>query len=116
MRTRVEVLGLTPRRAAGLRAGARVAALLAGLPPEVSSGRVTFTDENAGEGWARRALRHHRQHAGPAPPARGGPRDVAAAGAGWGLTKVERRLARTRAMDRQKRRRPKTYYAAARVR
>jgi hypothetical protein len=50
MRTRVEVLGLAPRRAAGLRASTRVAAALAELPPEVSSGRVTFSDENATKG------------------------------------------------------------------
>jgi hypothetical protein len=35
MRTRVEVLGLTPRRVAGLRANARVTAALAELRPEV---------------------------------------------------------------------------------
>jgi ribosome-associated translation inhibitor RaiA len=112
MRTWVEVLGLEPRRATGLRAGARLAALLGGLTPEVSSGRVTFTDENAAKGgldvccamWGRRRLHVEDRATSPRQAVDGA------------LTKVERRLARTRAMDRPKRRRPTTYYAAARVR
>ena len=116
MRTHVEVLGLTPRRAAGLRASTRVAAALAGLPPEVSSGRVTFADENAAKGGldvrcaitvslrGRRRL-HVEDHATSPRQALDG-----------ALTKLERRLTRTRGIDRQKRRRPKKYYAAARLR
>jgi ribosome-associated translation inhibitor RaiA len=116
MRTRVEVLGLAPRRAAGLRASTRVAAALAELPPEVSSGRVTFSDENATKGGldvrcaitvslrGRRRLHVEDRATSPRQALDGA------------LRKLERRLTRTQGMDRQKRRRPKKYYAAARLR
>jgi ribosome-associated translation inhibitor RaiA len=113
---RVEVLGLEPRRAAGLRASARVTAALAALPPEVFSARVAFTDENAAKSGldircavtvSLRGRRHlHMEERATSPR-------QALDGA---LAKLERRLERTQTMDRQKRRRPKKYYAAARVR
>jgi ribosome-associated translation inhibitor RaiA len=116
MSARVDVLGLEPRRAAGLRASARVGAVLAALPPEVSSARVTFTDENATKGGLdlrcaitvsmRGRRRLHVEHRATSPRQA---LDEA-------LAKLERRLARTQTKDRQKRRRPKKYYAAARVR
>lgn len=116
MSARVEVLGLAPRRAAGLRASTRVTAALAALPPEVSSARVAFTDDNAAKGGLDircaitvnlRGRRHlHVEDRATSPR-------QALDGA---LAKLERRLGRIQTMDRQKRRRPKKYYAAARVR
>jgi len=92
------------------------ARMMAELPPEVSSGRVTFSDENATKGGldvrfaitvslrGRRRLHVEDRATSPRQALDGA------------LRKLERRLTRTQGMDREKRRRPKKYYAAARLR
>ena len=114
--TRVDVVGLAEPTARRLRAAARVTEVLAVMSRRAVSARLTFTDQN-----------------GPT----GGPAVRCAATvtvAGWGplhvedlattpalaltgtLARLERRLARRRELDREGRRRPKKYYAAARAR
>jgi ribosome-associated translation inhibitor RaiA len=110
----VEVRGLPPWKAAGLRADNRVAAALAALPPRVGSARVSFTDVNAAKGGVdiRCAItvslhgrkRLHAESVATTPR-------QALDGA---LTRLERRLARTQQLERDLGRRPKKYYAAAR--
>jgi ribosome-associated translation inhibitor RaiA len=114
MTARVEVIGLAPARAARLRADVRVAAALAALPPRVTSARVTFTDVNAAKGGPdlrcaisvnlRGRRRLHVSDVATTPR-------QALDGA---VARLERRLARTEKTERDLRRRPKKYYAAAR--
>jgi ribosome-associated translation inhibitor RaiA len=115
MTARVEVSGIPARQAARLRADARVAAALAELPPRVTSARVAFTDDNGAKGGLDKrcaitvSLRGRRRlHVAEVAAT---PRQ-ALDGA---LAKLERRLVRTEEQDRDSRRRPKKYYAAARV-
>jgi ribosome-associated translation inhibitor RaiA len=115
MTARVEVLGLPAWRAARLRADTRVAAALAALPPRVASARVAFTDINAAKGGIdircaitvslRGRRRLHAEAVATTPR-------QALDGA---LARLERRLARTQALERDLGRRPKKYYAATRL-
>jgi ribosome-associated translation inhibitor RaiA len=112
---RVDVSGLPPRRAAGLRADARVAKLLATLPPRITAARVVFRDENATKGGVdmRGAItvslagrgRIHVAEVATTPR-------QALDGA---LDKLTRRLARTQQRKRESSRRPKKYHVAARL-
>jgi ribosome-associated translation inhibitor RaiA len=115
MNARVEVLGLPRTTANRLRTSQQLVTALAGLPGRVSSARVTFTDDNGPKGGV--AVRCA----------------VTVGVAGWGrlhveersttprlalngaLVKLERRLQRRRAIDRDRQRRPKKYFAAART-
>jgi ribosome-associated translation inhibitor RaiA len=115
MTTRVEVIGLPAWRAARLRADARVAAALGARPPRVGRARRSFTDVNGAKGGIdiRCAITvslhgRRRLHA----------EDVAATprqALDGALTKLQRRLGRTQALERDLGRRPKKYYAAARL-
>jgi ribosome-associated translation inhibitor RaiA len=114
MITRVDVSGLPPRRAAGLRAGARVAMALEDLSSRVTTAAVRFRDENAVKGGvdircaitvslAGRGRIHVAEVAAT-------PRQALDAA----LDKLARRVARTQQRDRDSSRRPKKYYAATR--
>jgi ribosome-associated translation inhibitor RaiA len=115
MIARVDVSGLPPRRAVGLRASTRVAKALAALPARIISARVVFRDENAAKGGLdiRCAItvslagrgRIHVAHVATTPRQA---LDEA-------LAKLERRLARTQKQDRDSARRPKKYHVAARL-
>jgi ribosome-associated translation inhibitor RaiA len=115
MTARVEVIGLPARQAARVRADARVAEALAALPPRVGSARVAFTDVNATKGGIdircaitvtlRGRRRLHAEDVATTPR-------QALDGA---LVKLERRLVRIQKLDRDLKRRPKKYYAAARL-
>jgi ribosome-associated translation inhibitor RaiA len=112
---RVEILGLPRADAARLRAATRLTAALAALPARASSARVTFSDDNGPKGGVavRCAVtvtlkgwgRVHVEDRATTPR-------LALAGA---LDRLERRLERRRTLDRDRRRRPKKYYAAARA-
>jgi putative sigma-54 modulation protein len=115
MMARVDVSGLPARRAVRLRADARVATALAALPPRVTSARVTFTDVNGDKGGVdvrcaitvslRGRRRLHVEDVATTPRQA---LDEA-------LAKLERRVLRKEEFDRDSRRRPKKYYAAARL-
>ena len=112
---RVEVLGLPRVEAARVRTATRLTAALAALPARASSARVSFSDDNGPKGGVaiRCALtvtlagwgRVHVEDRATTPR-------LALAGA---LAKLDRKLGRRRAIDRDKSRRPKKYYAAARA-
>lgn len=115
MIARVDVSGLPPRRAVGLRADARVAKFLAALPSRVTAARVVFRDENAAKGGrdmrcaitvslAGRGRIHVAELSTTARQALDG-----------ALDKLARRLARTQQRERQRSRRPKKYHVAARL-
>jgi ribosome-associated translation inhibitor RaiA len=114
MMTQVDVSGLSPRRAVRLGADSRVAAAVAALPSVVTSARVIFTDVNGDKGGVdircaitvslRGRRRLHVDDVATTPR-------QALDGA---LAKLERRVLRTEEADRDNRRRPKKYYAAAR--
>ena len=116
MTPRVEILGLGAREAARLRSNRRLASALAALPPRASSARVAFADDNGPKGGpAMRCALTVRM-----PPrrqirveARGVSARLALDSA---LGRLERRLARSEAIIRDSRRRPKKYYAAERAR
>lgn len=115
MIARVDVSGLPPRRAAGLRADARVARALAGLPSRVTAARVVFRDENAAKGGRdiRCAITLSLAGRGRLHVA-----DVATTprrALDGALDKLARRLTRTQQRERQKARRPKKYHVAARL-
>lgn len=113
--TRVEVLGLPAWKAARLRSDERLGAALAALPARVSSARVVFSDQNAAKGGldircgitvsVRGRGRVHVQDQAATPRR-------ALDGA---LAKLERRLVRVEQLSRDSRRRPKKYFAAARL-
>jgi ribosome-associated translation inhibitor RaiA len=110
---RVEVAGLPPRRAAGVRP--RVAKALAALPSRITTARLLFRDENAAKGGVdvRCAItvslsgrgRIHVADVGTTPR-------QALDGA---LDRLSRRLARTQQRERDRSRRPKKYHVAARL-
>lgn len=116
MTARIEVHGLAPAAARRLRAATAITALLRALPDRASSARLAFTDQNGPKGgpavrcsvtvtlagWGR--LHVTDQATTP---------DRALAGA---LARLERRIERRLEIDREKARRPKKYYAAARAR
>ena len=112
MTAQLEVRGLPPQAAAGLRADPHVAGALTELARRPARARVAFTDENGLKG-------------GPAMrcavtvnvPSRGRVHVEAKAisarlALDIALRKLERRLAREAAIARDARRRPKKYYAA----
>jgi ribosome-associated translation inhibitor RaiA len=115
MIARVEVSGLPPRRAVGLRADSRVANALAALPSRVTAARVVFRDENAAKGGVdmRCAITVSLAGRGRMHVA-----DVATTprrALDGALDKLARRLARTQQRERQSSRRPKKYHVAARL-
>jgi ribosome-associated translation inhibitor RaiA len=115
MSTRIEFVGMPKAAAARLRELAQQSTALADLPPRASSPLVTFTNENGPKGgvavrcgvtvtlagWGRL----HVEERSTTPT-------LALSGA---LAKLERRLARHRTIERENRRRPKKYFAAARA-
>jgi ribosome-associated translation inhibitor RaiA len=116
MRPRVEIVGLSTGETARLRSSRRLAAALAALPPETSSARVTFADDNGPKGGPamRCALTvsmppRRRIHV----EARALTTRLALDAA---LDRLERRLFRSEEILRESRRRPKKYYAAGRAR
>jgi hypothetical protein len=114
--TRVEVVGLSQPVARRMRAAARLSSALATTPQRAMNARLAFTDQNGPKGgpavrcavtvtlagWGRVHVTDQATTPG-----------LALAGA---LTRLERRLERRREIDRESGRRPKKYYAAARVR
>jgi ribosome-associated translation inhibitor RaiA len=115
MTARVDVSGLPPRRAAGLRASTRVAKALAALPSRVTATRVVFRDENAAKGGVdiRCAITVSLAGRGRIHVA-----DIATTprrALDGALDKLARRLARTRQRERESSRRPKKYHVAARL-
>jgi ribosome-associated translation inhibitor RaiA len=115
MIARVDVSGLPPRRAAGLRANTRVAKALAALSSRITAARVVFRDENAAKGGLdmRCAITVSLAGRGRIHVA-----DVATTprqALDGALDKLERRLARTRQRERESSRRPKKYHVAARL-
>jgi putative sigma-54 modulation protein len=115
MMTQVDVSGLPPRRAVRLDAEARVAAAVGALSSPVTRARVIFTDVNGDKGGIdircaitvslRGRRRLHVEDMATTPRQA---LDKA-------LAKLERRVLRTEEVDRDNRRRPKKYYAAARL-
>jgi hypothetical protein len=115
MIARVEVHGLSATGSVRLRADQRVAAAMAALPPRVTSARLVFSDDNGAKGGldmgcaitvnlsGRRRL--HAEDVATTPR-------QAPDGA---LVKLERRMLRTEASERDSRRRSKKYYAASQV-
>jgi ribosome-associated translation inhibitor RaiA len=115
MIARVEVHGLPVTRLARLRADQRVAAALAELPPRVRSARVVFSDDNGAKGGldmrcaitvnlnGRRRLHVEKVATTPRQALDGA------------LARLERRMLRIEASERDSRRRPKKYYAASQV-
>jgi hypothetical protein len=113
--TRLDVVGLRAPAARRLRLAARVRATLAALSERATSARLAFTDQDGPRGgpavrcaatvtlagWGRL----HVEDEASTP-------ELALAGA---LGRLERRLDRRRTLDREGRRRPKKYYAAARA-
>lgn len=112
---RVEIQGLPRAEAVRVRAAARLATALAELPERASSARVVFADDNGPKGGAAVRCAVTVTLAGWGPlhvEDRATTPALALTGA---LTKLERRLARRRGIDRDSSRRPKKYYAAARA-
>jgi hypothetical protein len=115
MTARLEARGLPPGDTARLRADRRVAAALAMLPPHFSPARLVFTDDNGPKGGP--AIRCALTVGVP----RRGRLHVEARATTWRLaldgavSRLQRRLERTREIARDSRRRPKKYYAAARA-
>jgi hypothetical protein len=113
--TRVDLVGLSGPVARRLRVAARIRRTLTALPERATSARLTFTDQDGPRGgpvvrcaatvtlagWGRL----HVEDQGSTP-------GLALAGA---LDRLERRLDRRREIEREGKRRPKKYYAAARV-
>jgi ribosome-associated translation inhibitor RaiA len=113
--SRLDIVGLSDAAARRLRAAPRLRRTLAVLPARAVSGRLTFTDQNGPKGgpavrcavtlslagWGRLHVADQAETPG-----------VALAGA---LDRLERRLQRQRAIEREQRRRPKKYYAARRA-
>ena len=115
MNARIDVLGLSPREAAALRADTATVGALAALARQGSSVRVAFTDDNGPKGGLDIRCtvtvgipRRGRLYA----EARATTPRLALRGA---LAHLERRLARAAAIVRASRRRPKKYYAARAV-
>jgi hypothetical protein len=113
--TRVDLAGLAPALARRLGIAARVSVVLAPLSLRVTSARVALTDQNGPKGGpgvrcaitvglVGRGRLHVEDQATTA--------RLALAGA---LVRLEGRLEHRRERDRDARRRPKKYYAAARA-
>ena len=116
MRPRVEVVGLSAVERARVRSDRRLAAALAALPSRASSARLAFTDENGPKGGpAMRCALTLRL-----PPRREIHVEARAVSTrvaiDRALDRLDRRLARSEELIRERRRRPKKYYAAERVR
>ena len=113
--TKVECRGVASRSALRARVMAAMADVLAALPRQPTSARVAFSDVNGPKGGdaihCALEVRLPQRRTVHVEDVASTPRLAFAAG----LTKLERRLRRTRETARESKRRPKKYFAARRV-